>query len=89
MAIAKSDITGIKMILRGTQPGVQLYTGQFLDGKGGKQGRDYGKQTAFCLETQHYPDSPNQPNFPSTELTPDAKYNQITYVYLTINESSA
>ena len=85
MAIAKSDITGIKMILRGTQPGVQLYTSQFLNGKGGKQGQDYGKQTAFCLETQHYPDSPNQPDFPSTELTPDSKYNEVAEFEFSIN----
>ena len=77
MAMAKSDISGIKMILRGTQPGLQFYTSQFLDGKGGKHGQDYGKQSAFCLETQHYPDSPNQPTFPSTELDIGEKYNHI------------
>ena len=51
------------------QPGLQFYTGNFLDGTvKGKGGKVYGNRYAFCLETQHYPDSPNHPNFPSTEL---------------------
>lgn len=51
------------------QPGLQFYTGNFLDGTvKGKGGKAYGNRYAFCLETQHYPDSPNHPNFPSTEL---------------------
>jgi aldose 1-epimerase len=51
------------------QPGLQFYTGNFLDGTiRGKGGKAYGNRYAFCLETQHYPDSPNHPNFPSTEL---------------------
>jgi aldose 1-epimerase len=54
-----------------TQPGVQFYTGNFLDGSyTGKSGVKYAKRTGFCLETQHYPDSPNQPAFPSTLLKP-------------------
>jgi len=54
-----------------TQPGVQFYTGNFLDGsRKSPSGTAYGKNTGFCLETQHYPDSPNQPSFPSTELKP-------------------
>jgi aldose 1-epimerase len=54
-----------------TQPGVQFYTGNFLDGsKTGKAGVKYAKRTGFCLETQHYPDSPNQPAFPTTLLKP-------------------
>ncbi|NYF77895.1 aldose epimerase family protein [Granulicella arctica] len=54
-----------------TQPGVQFYTGNFLDGsKTGKSGKAYGKNTGFCLETQHFPDSPNHPSFPTTELKP-------------------
>jgi aldose 1-epimerase len=52
-----------------TQPGVQLYSGNFLDGTvAGKGGVKYPRRSAFCLETQHFPDSPNQPKFPSTEL---------------------
>jgi aldose 1-epimerase len=62
-----------------TQPGIQLYTGNFLDGTiHGKGGAVYGKRSAFCLETQHYPDSPNHPNFPSTELKPGQTFHQVT-----------
>jgi aldose 1-epimerase len=62
-----------------TQPGLQLYTGNFLDGTVvGKSGRPYVKRGAFCLETQHYPDSPNQPAFPSVVLRPGETYEQTT-----------
>lgn len=64
-----------------TQPGVQFYTGNFLDGTlTGKAGRVYQHRYGFCLETQHFPDSPNQPKFPSTVLKPGEKY-QTTTVY--------
>ncbi len=57
------------------QPGVQFYTGNFLDGSlTGKRGKVYNKQYGFCLETQHYPDSPNQAEFPSVVLRPGEKY---------------
>lgn len=57
------------------QPGIQFYSGNFLDGKyPGKKGKFYGYRTGFCLETQHYPNSPNQPKFPSVELNPDQTY---------------
>jgi aldose 1-epimerase len=62
-----------------TQPGIQLYTGNFLDGTvHGKGGKVYGRRSAFCLETQHFPDSPNKPNFPSTELKPGQAYHETT-----------
>jgi aldose 1-epimerase len=62
-----------------TEPGVQFYTGNFLDGKTvGKGGVAYPKRSAFCLETQHFPDSPNQPKFPSTVLNAGARYHTIT-----------
>ncbi len=62
-----------------TQPGIQFYTGNFLDGTAtGWGGRVYHKRTGFCLETQHFPDSPNQPEFPSTVLKPGETYNQTT-----------
>ena len=62
-----------------TQPGIQFYTGNFLDGTiHGKGGKIYGRRSAFCLETQHFPDSPNKPNFPSTELKPGQKYHEVT-----------
>jgi len=58
-----------------TEPGVQFYAGNFLDGTlTGKSGRPYPRRSGFCLETQHYPDSPNHPNFPSTIITPGQEY---------------
>jgi aldose 1-epimerase len=62
-----------------TEPGIQLYTGNFLDGSiTGKEGRVYKARYAFCLETQHFPDSPNHPKFPSTELKPGQKFHSVT-----------
>ena len=62
-----------------TEPGIQLYTGNFLDGSViGKGGKVYARHTGFCLETQHYPDSPNKPNFPSTVLEPGRKFASTT-----------
>jgi aldose 1-epimerase len=62
-----------------TEPGIQFYTGNSLDGTArGKGGQIYARRTAFCLETQHYPDSPNQPNFPTTELRPGQIYQSTT-----------
>lgn len=62
-----------------TEPGVQLYTGNFLAGTEiGKSGKAYTKRTGFCLETQHYPDSPNKPQFPSTLLNPGKKLKSTT-----------
>jgi len=62
-----------------TQPGIQFYTGNFLDGSiKGKDGKVYGHRAALALETQHFPDSPNQPKFPTTELKPGQRYHQVT-----------
>jgi aldose 1-epimerase len=62
-----------------TEPGLQFYAGNFLDGKiAGKGGLAYGRRAGFCLETQHYPDSPNQPDFPSTVLRPGSTYSTRT-----------
>ncbi len=67
--------TGRVMEVITTEPGVQLYTGNFLDGSiTGKAGKVYKKHFAFCLETQHFPDSPNKPQFPSVVLKPGQKY---------------
>jgi aldose 1-epimerase len=64
-----------------TEPGVQFYTANFLDGTlTGKGGKVYGRRSAFCLETQHFPDSPNKPGFPSVVLKPGGRY-QSTTVY--------
>jgi len=64
---------------RTTEPGIQFYTANFLDGSiHGKGGKVYGQRYAFCLETQHFPDSPNHPKFPSTELKPGQQYRSTT-----------
>ncbi len=71
--------TGRTMEILTTQPGIQFYSGNFLDGTiKGKNGKQYNKHYGFCLETQHFPDSPNNPNFPSTILKPGEKYIQTT-----------
>ena len=71
--------TGRLMEVLTTEPGVQLYSGNFLDGTiTGKAGKVYKHRYAFCLETQHYPDSPNKSNFPSTLLRPGQKYETTT-----------
>jgi galactose mutarotase-like enzyme len=62
-----------------TEPGLQFYSGNFLDGTNkGKDGTVYQRRTGVCLETQHFPNSPNRPEFPTTELKPHEKYNQTT-----------
>lgn len=62
-----------------TEPGLQFYTGNFLDGTAhGKGSISYTKRSAFCLETQHFPDSPNQPKFPSVVLSPGERYHTTT-----------
>lgn len=62
-----------------TEPGIQFYSGNFLDGSvKGASGRSYVKRSALCLETQHFPDSPNHSNFPSTELKPGHTYHSVT-----------
>jgi len=89
---AKPDQNGMKLAARvhesssgrelevwTTQPGVQFYTGNFLDGSvTGKQGHVYQRRNAFCLETQHYPDSPNHPDFPNTILKPGETFHEKT-----------
>jgi aldose 1-epimerase len=71
--------TGRVMDVYTTQPGIQFYSGNYLDGSAkGKNGKSYGRRSAFCLETQHFPDSPNKPQFPSTVLKPDQRYSQTT-----------
>lgn len=68
-----------------TEPGVQFYTGNFLDGSiVGKVGAAYGPRAGFCLEAQHFPDSPNKPQFPSTILRPGEVYRQTTIYEFTV-----
>ena len=71
--------TGRVMDVFTTEPGLQFYSGNRLDGSiTGKDGRVYGYRSALALETQHFPDSPNRANFPSTELKPGQTYHQVT-----------
>ena len=71
--------TGRTLDIATTEPGVQFYSGNFLDGSiKGKGGRAYGHRYGFCLETQHFPDSPNRPRFPSTVLRPGQQYRSQT-----------
>jgi aldose 1-epimerase len=78
-ARATDPKSGRTLEIRTTEPGIQFYSGNFLDGKlTGKQGVQYKHRTGFCLETQHFPDSPNQPKFPATTLRPGAEYRSTT-----------
>lgn len=78
-AILSDSTSGRVVEVFTTEPGVQLYTGNFLNGSiTGKNGVKYERRTGICLETQHYPDSPNQPDFPSTLLSPNQDYLTIT-----------
>jgi len=71
--------TGRVMDLYTTEPGMQFYSGNFLDGSNiGKGGAVYNLRNGFCLETQHFPDSPNRPEFPSVILQPGQKYKHVT-----------
>jgi aldose 1-epimerase len=71
--------SGRTLEIKTTEPGIQFYTGNFLDGTiKGKNGHVYGLRTGLCLETQHFPDSPNHKNFPSTELRPGKAYDSKT-----------
>lgn len=78
-ARVRDPASGRVMEVRTTEPGVQLYTGNFLDGSlTGKRGATYSQHCGFCLETQHFPDSPNQPAFPPIVLRPGEIYRQTT-----------
>lgn len=71
-----SPSTGIKLEVLTDEPGIQVYSGNFLDGTvTGKGGKVYNQRAAICLETQHYPDSPNKPEWPSVVLEPGETYN--------------
>jgi aldose 1-epimerase len=71
--------SGRVLTVETTQPGVQFYSGNFLDGTAhGKHGHVYQQHAALCLETQHFPDSPNHPKFPTSELKPGETYHYVT-----------
>ena len=78
-AIVTEPASGRTMKVYTSEPGVQFYSGNFMDGSDiGKTGKPYPFRGSFCFETQHYPDSPNKPDFPSTLLNPGEEYETIT-----------
>jgi aldose 1-epimerase len=78
-AKVKGDLSGIVMEIYTTEPGIQFYGGNFMKSRVTlKSGAKDDYRTAFCLETQHFPDSPNQPSFPSTVLEPGKVYKSTT-----------
>jgi aldose 1-epimerase len=79
VAELSDSISGRSLEVYTTQPGLQFYTGNFLDGKFiNRDGKPLKLHSALCLETQHFPDSPNKPGFPSTILRPGEKYHELT-----------
>lgn len=85
-AIAQEPVTGIRMEVYTTKPGLQFYTGNYLAGLKGKYGQIYDQHTGFCLETQYFPDSPNHKNFPNAVLRPGEVYKHNTTFKFTITE---
>jgi aldose 1-epimerase len=75
-AVAHDPISGRTMEVFTTQPGVQLYSANWIDNEKGKGGKRYQRRWAFCLETQHFADAINKPHFPSTILNPGEEYKQ-------------
>ena len=77
-ARVEEPTSGRVMEVLTTQPGIQLYTANAAKPLPGKDGATYIQHGAFCLETQHYADAPNHPNFPSTELKPGETFHEVT-----------
>lgn len=77
-ARVREPLSGRVMEVHTTEPGVQLYTANGMNNVRGKRGKIYGSHHSFCLETQHFPDSPNKPHFPSTVLRPGEEYRTTT-----------
>jgi aldose 1-epimerase len=84
-ATVLDDKSGRKLEVLTTEPGVQFYTSNSMNIMNAKNGKSYGKHAAFCLETQHFPDSPNQPAFPSTVLKPGKTYRSTTVYRFSTN----
>jgi len=83
-AKVKDEKSGRVLSVYTTEPGIQFYCGNFLNGKAiGKGGKPYEYRSGLCLETQHYPDSVNQPKFPSTILRPGHTYKHTTVFQIT------
>ncbi len=81
--------SGRVMRVMTTEPGIQFYSGNFLKGQKGKGGKTYAHRSALCLETQHYPDSVNHENFPSTILKPGATFESKTTYTFAVEETKA
>ena len=81
-AHVKDPHSGRTMLIKTTQPGIQFYTGNFLDGTDGCG--KFPQYSGFCLETQHYPDSPNQPSFPTTVLKPGERFHEETVIQFSV-----
>jgi aldose 1-epimerase len=87
IATITGDISGIKMDILTTEPGLQFYGGNFMQSKNIlKSGTTDYFRTAFCLETQHFPDAPNQPGFPTTVIEPGKKYSSTTIYAFSIKQ---
>ncbi len=87
IATLSDSSSGRKLEVFTTEPGLQFYTGNFLDGTiKTSDGKPINKNTALCLETQHFPDSPNKPGFPSTILQPGQKYHTVTVYKLSVSK---
>ena len=87
VATLEDSISGRRMEVFTDQPGIQFYSGNFLDGSNvGKGGVVYNQRFGLCLETQHFPDSPNQPSFPTTVLSPGESYQTVTSYKFSVNK---
>ncbi len=86
-AVLYDPVTGREMTVETTEPGVQFYTANFLDGSLKGKGKSYERRAALCLETQHFPDSPNRPDFPSVRLDPGETYRTTTVFKFSVRTS--
>ncbi|WP_207497218.1 aldose epimerase family protein [Aridibaculum aurantiacum] len=85
VAVLSDAASGRQLEVHTTEPGIQFYSGNFLDGTlSTSNGKAINKHAALCLETQHFPDSPNQPSFPTTILKPGEKYHTVTKYVVTV-----
>ena len=81
-------VSGRTMEVYTNEPGLQFYGGNFLNGTEiGKDSKAYEYRTAFCLETQHFPDSPNKNHFPTTELNPGTEYHSICIYKFSVSKT--
>jgi aldose 1-epimerase len=85
-AVLSDPQSGRSVEVRTTQPGLQFYSGNFLDGKPAGTGTNFKYRTGLCLETQHFPDSPNRPDFPSTILRPGKVYSEKTVLVFRVTK---